>query len=451
MARFRINQINSSQTQISEKPLFTINENLTQSSGLVRITNSLNGTLGYEVVVFRKRGESLDYFRTLRSNERISNVEAMFKEFTNYQVDLSLKSLKFSQRFVGENHPTGIEIDFIVEYKVDDSARLCHLLSSDPLGKIRDKMIWFFKERFASQNPAQTASALSSLRQSLLQDIQEFTQGFGIAISMVDLQSRLGEDIVQIEKKKREAERNIKFHEIDKDEAIKTSLLKTEKDQTIKRDVQILKVQDVKAEIAIQELREQAERDKKKKDTELELELARKQLEYEGLKRDVELIASTKEGLLNAGIKAVEKLVEDIDSASDLPEKIDQFNKAINKLRELFSPARPMIETTAMPISVQELPAPPVAALSDPETNVNNLLNEFFVETSDSIMENAQRQIFKTTLSDLKSQLGLGNRLDPDIIRVYWSKIEALLPEEKISEKAAKLKVQLRILLYPNQ
>lgn len=463
MDRFRVNQINPPITpnQGTEKPRFTIrglepvpsstpNENLTRRSDLVKETNSLNGALGYEVVVFRKRGESLDYFRTLRSNERISNIEAMFKEFTSYLVDISPKSLKFSQRFIGENYPGGIEIDFTIEHQVEDSARLCHHLASDPIGKIRDKMIWFFKERFSSQDPAQIASVLPSLRQSLLQDIQEFAQRFGMAISMIDLQSKMREDIVRVQQRKQEAGLKLTIQEIEKDEAIRSSNLQTQKDQTIKTDAQTLKIQDVKSELEIQKIREDAEREKQRKDSDLKIELAKKQLEYESLKRDVDLIASAKAGVFNAGVKAVENIVADIDSASDLPEKIDQFTKAINKLRELFSPTRPMLETTATSASFQELPTAPIAALGDQETNMAHLLNEFFFQANNSITDSAQQKIFKVAVSDLKSQLTLGSQRDPEIMRLCWAKIEALLPDEKMSEDITKLKVQLRTLIPQN-
>lgn len=425
-------------------------ENLTNKLGLVRETNSPSGVLGHEVVVFRKRRESLDYFRTLRFNERISNIDAMFKEFTSYLVDVSPKSLKFSQRFIGENYPGGIEIDFTVEYHVEDSARLCHHLASDPIGKMRDKMVWFFKERFSSQDPAQTASILPSLRQSLLQDIQEFAQRFGLAISMVDLQSKLREDIVRVQQRKQEAGLKLTIQEIEKDEAIRSSNLQTQKDQTIKTDVHTLKIQDVKSELEIQKIREEAEREKQIKDTDLKIELAKKQLEYESLKRDVDLIASAKAGVFNAGVKAVENIVADIDSASDLPEKIDQFTKAINKLRELFSPTRPMLETTTTPASFQELPRAAVAVLGDQETNTTHLLNEFFFQANNSITDSAQQKIFKVAISNLKSQLGLGSQQDPEIMRLCWENIDALLPDENMSEDTKKLKVQLRTLIPQN-
>lgn len=425
-------------------------ENLTNKLGLVRETKSLNGVLGHEVVVFRKRGESIDYFRTLRANERIAGVEAMFKDFTSCLVDISPKSLKFSQRFISESYPTGIEIDFTIEYQVEDSTRLCHNLASDPIGKIRDKMIWFFKERFSSHDPAHALSVLPSLRDNLLQDIQEFAQRFGIMVSIVDLQSKLRDDIIHVEQKNQEAERKIKLLKIDQKEAIERSHIEAETSKTTKTDAHALKIQDVKSELEILKIREEAEREKQLKDKELQIELAKKQLEYESLKKNVDLIASAKAGVFNAGVKAVENIVADIDSASDLPEKIDQFTIAINKLRELFAPARPMLETTATPASFQELPTPPVAALGDQETNMTHLLNEFFFQANNSITGSAQQQVFKVAISDLKSQLGLGSQRDPEVMRLCWTKIEALLPDGKMSEDTMKLKVQLRTLIPQN-
>ncbi|GEM_PF-4210479 len=458
MNRFRINQVNPPQDP--EKPRFTIrglepvsptnpNENLTQNSGLVRETNSLNGALGYEVVVFRKRGESLDYFRKLHSNQRISNIEAMFKEFTSYLVDISPKTLKFSQRFIGENYPSGFAIDFTVEYQIEDSVQLCHHLTSDPVGKMRDKMIGFFKEGFSSHDPAQTASVLRSLRENLLQNIREFAQRFGIAVSIVDLQSKLRDDIIQIEQKRQETEREIELLKIDQKEAIERSHIETVTGKTIKTDAHTLKIQDVKSELAIQEKREEAEREKKKKDAQLQIGLAKQRDEYERLKKRFEVFDSAQAGVIKVVLKAVESIFADIDSADDLLEKSDQLAKAINKLRELelSAPARPMLETTATPASFQELPTAPVAVLGDQETNMTHLLNEFFFQANNSIIDSAQQQVFKVAISDLKSQLNLGSQRDPEIMRLCWAKIEAFLPDEKLSEDAAKLKVQLRTLL----
>lgn len=348
MSQFTIKKIIPPQEP--EKSKFRIHslepaENLTRQSGLVRETYSLNGVFGHEVVVFRKKAGHLEYYRILPPGDRLSRIKMLFKEITSYLVDISPRRMNFSQRFIGENYTAGIEFGFNIEYSVDNSVRLCEHLQSDPLGKIRDKTTWYFKERFSPQDSTKPASVLHSLRQILLNDIQVFAQSFGIAISMIDIRPRLVEDIVK--QRQQEAERKTKFLEIEMEEAIRSSRLQTEKEMTIQRDAHEAKMQDAKNDLDMQKLREEAKREKIKMDAELEIELEKKRLEYERLKKDIELIAFAKEGMLNAGIKALEKLVVDIDSASDLPEKVDQFTKAISKLRALFTPTRPLIDAGA--------------------------------------------------------------------------------------------------------